>query len=283
VRDGWAGDGQDDPPAAQSPQNPQQNSEPDSKEKPAARRGGINRADLSQAAKLEIDVKKLRKELAAVRKELKDLKETPASDNIVFEVIRLRNAKAQNVTSVLNNLFQGNPLLVLPVEDNNSLLVKGASPADFKKIQNLVETVLDRADVDSNAVIRTRIIGPLKYARAADVAKILCAISDDGSVAVDERTNSLVLTCDTATIAERAKLVEQMEKAARDVPPSGPRVITLKSASAAEMAKLLRELYRDAGKSSGFSAAAFGGRLVLRCSPELAQEIEALVRELDVK
>src|SRR5262249_52292562 len=54
----------------------------------------------------------------------------------------------------------------------NSLLVK-ASPLDMLTIRRLLEKALDTGESDSTAIMRTWVIGPLRYATASEVATVL--------------------------------------------------------------------------------------------------------------
>src|SRR5207248_9089516 len=81
----------------------------------------------------------------------------------------------------------------------NTVLVK-ASPLDTLTIRSLVHKALDLpASEEPAAVLRPWVIGPLKHAKAADVTKIIQTLYREAAstgklaIAVDERTNSLIL------------------------------------------------------------------------------------------
>src|SRR5262249_26884727 len=119
---------------------------------------------------------------------------------------------------------------------SNSLLVR-ASPLDMLTIRRLLEKAIDSGEIDSNAVQKTFVIGPLKYATATDVAAVLKDVCREQtnssptatqvggfggfrfggfaasranldangqprqvtlSIGVDDRTNSLILQCTSA-------------------------------------------------------------------------------------
>src|SRR5262249_22478096 len=137
---------------------------------------------------------------------------------------------------------------------SNSLLVK-ASPLDLLTIQRLVAETIDSGQTDSKAVIKTWIVGPLKYATASEVVTVICDVYREQmnnnprggdrafgvgfggarttptnlnidangnprgvtlSVGIDDRTNSIVLACSEAMYQDVKRLIEQLETAAKD-------------------------------------------------------------------
>jgi type II secretory pathway component GspD/PulD (secretin) len=214
-----------------------------------------------------------------------------------FEVIRLRNAKALPVGRILEALFNGPKpsglkgsglvrIRVVPDPRTNSLLVM-ASSTDLATLRKLVDQSLDRPEDDAGALNRPGIIGPPKFAEAADVASVIREVYRHSrpsfSVAVDRRTNSLVLACPAQLHQEIRQLVEQLDAAAKDAQPRRVWVIGLKNAVAADLAKVLRTAYGDSEKSVGFTADMRTNSLVVRCPAAREAEISGLVRELDSK
>jgi general secretion pathway protein D len=150
---------------------------------------------------------------------------------------------------------------------SNSLLVR-ASPLDMLTIRRLLEKAIDSGEIDSNAVQKTFVIGPLKFATAADVALVLKDVYREQtnanpsstqvggfrgfgfgafaaanrnvdasgnprqvtlSIAVDDRTNSIVLQCTTAMYEDIKKLVENIELKSKDATRT-VQVISIKDA-----------------------------------------------------
>jgi RNA polymerase sigma factor (sigma-70 family) len=249
--------------------------------------------------KQQDEISRLHLELAQALKELKalKLKGQPALNENNFEILRLRHVSAVDVAKVLDEIYQGKNVQFRAVANpvTNALLIQ-ASPADLKKIQLLVQDALDQPGANEEPSIRNAIL-PLKFAQANEVAAIVRQLYGDGagdknaksppvatfSVAVDERTNSLVVACSVARLDELKVLVERLDQTARDPKPRRARVLSLKHASAGEIVKILHEIYRDADKTDSFSADIRTNKLVLRCAPGLEEEIIALVGELDVK
>jgi type II secretory pathway component GspD/PulD (secretin) len=141
-----------------------------------------------------------------------------------FVVIKLRAGNAVEVAKVLDEAFNG-PAAAKKAEDRvrivadptaNALLLR-ASPLDLLTIRHLLRTELDSDRGDAEAVIRTWILGPLKYAEAAEFAKLLTAVyrGEAGQagfvVTADPRTNSLVLRCTQAVYQDAKRLVDQLD------------------------------------------------------------------------
>jgi type II secretory pathway component GspD/PulD (secretin) len=206
-----------------------------------------------------------------------------------FEVIKLKRANPTNVAKVLNEVYNGTPangaqpgmppffggrfgrggfggfggppapaangkkneprVRVVADSDTNAILVK-ATPLDMAAIKKLVREFLDAGNDESEALLHTHVIGPLKHAQATDVAAVIkdvyresmnnnptadqqprrrfffgnnqtMGIDQNGqakgvtlSVGTDERTNSLIISCPDRMYKDIQKLVEMLEKAA---------------------------------------------------------------------
>jgi len=215
-----------------------------------------------------------------------------------FEVIRLKNANAVEAAKILDEAFNGvrpeqqqrggagggrgglggfqqmfgqlqqpqqpaaappagQRIRVVADPQTNSLIVR-ASPLDMLTIRRLLDKDIDADSPESKAVLRTRIIGPLKHASALEVATVVrdvyresmnnnpnggqrgfSALGSFGvfsggsvrgqnldangqprgvtlSVGVDDRTNSIVVNSTETMYEEIKKLVDELEKSAKD-------------------------------------------------------------------
>ncbi len=200
-----------------------------------------------------------------------------------FEVIHLKTASAAEAAKLLDSAFnepkpttqqqgfggflqrfggQGaqppanptpNRIRVVADPTTNSLLVR-AKPVDMLTIRWLLAKAIDNNDQAQSAGPRNRIIGPLKYAKATDVADLLANVYRDqvnqnpslsdlskggfglviaGSqnrntdasgntrpvtltVAVDEQSNSLIVNSTEPLFEEIKTLVDHVEAAAKD-------------------------------------------------------------------
>jgi hypothetical protein len=159
-----------------------------------------------------------------------------------FEIIPLRHGNALAVARTLDEAFNGPPgsglskqpfgqgkqppgparpradrVRIVADPTTNALLVK-ASPLDTLTIRQLLEKALDVPGAeDPVAVLRPFVIGPLKNARAADVTRILQTLYRDATstgklaIAIDERTNSLVLRTSPALYEDVRTAVRLLE------------------------------------------------------------------------
>jgi RNA polymerase sigma factor (sigma-70 family) len=221
-----------------------------------------------------------------------------------FELIPLHTANAGIVAHILDELFKKDGITVLAVPESNSLLVR-ASTKEFNKVRDLVRQALDQPEANPAMSVRLHTL-PLKHARAADVATVLRDVyfsrgtmgsgRDQGanatssnqhrpmiSITVDERTNSLVVACSDPMFKDMVALTDQLDQVAKQVPSPQVRLIGLKFGTAADIAGVLRDIYGDLDKSTAFSADTRTNRLIIRCPPALVDEIDALIRQLDVK
>ncbi|MCI0461115.1 MAG: hypothetical protein L0Z62_29550 [Gemmataceae bacterium] len=154
-----------------------------------------------------------------------------------FEVIALRRADAVSVARVLDEVFNGprrapgakqpdpgerriERVRIVAEPVSNALLVRG-TPLDLLTLRQMVTKVLD-GEGGAEEVIRTRIIGPLRHAKAAEVARVLREVYADGprpsvfSVGIDTRTNSLVIRGASHLEAEIEALVQRLDQKAGD-------------------------------------------------------------------
>jgi type II secretory pathway component GspD/PulD (secretin) len=198
-----------------------------------------------------------------------------------FEVIRLQNANATDTAKVLDEAFNGPrqppkpqpqlPAALLrrlggvfaqaparpPVErirvvadtESNSLLVR-ASRLDMLEVRHMLKDAIDAGDTESHAIIRTFLLGPLRYAVASEVASALRNVYKEQmnanptpstvanmprrlqrrlqnmnvdangnlrtvslSIGVDERTNSVVVACPEKLYMDVKSVVDQLEAA----------------------------------------------------------------------
>lgn len=196
-----------------------------------------------------------------------------------FEVLRLRYANAVEVAKIFDEAFNGSKnqqggnrggggglpgmmlSMVLPgagggggrvenvriVADSatNSLLIR-AKPIDMLTIRRLLNNEIDVHNVESEAIVKTHMIGPLKNANANEVADIISQVYASAmnakpqaaqvggfrgfafggasvgnqstsqtaalSVGVDNRTNSIYVACSTTLFDNIKTLVDNVEK-----------------------------------------------------------------------
>src|SRR5206468_3175409 len=110
-----------------------------------------------------------------------DLLRVMTQKTLGLEIIPLRNGSAVSVAKLLNETFNGprdaprktERVRILADPASNTLLVQ-ATALDMITIRRLLDQALDAPTAE--AVVRTRLLGPLHHATAAEVAKVINAL-----------------------------------------------------------------------------------------------------------
>jgi type II secretory pathway component GspD/PulD (secretin) len=161
-----------------------------------------------------------------------------------FEVIRLRVGNAVETALILDELFNGTEkekvvpnrggmalmlggapgkprgrvdrIRVVADPSINAILVK-AKPLDMLTIRSLLKPMQPEEPEEGHK--KPHLLGPLKRTRAADIARIVKDLyrgtADHPAVAVDERTNSVILRCSEAVFQEVQRVVRLLESQAK--------------------------------------------------------------------
>ncbi len=132
------------------------------------------------------------------------------------EVIPLRSATAVSVAKLLDETFNGRGqskterIRVIADTASNSLLVQ-ANPLDMVTVRRLLERALDAPAAEVTA--RTRLIGPLRNATAAEVVKVVRQIytNENLVIAADAKTNVVVLRCPDNVYQDIEALVKLLD------------------------------------------------------------------------
>ncbi|MBN1344496.1 MAG: hypothetical protein JXQ73_17535 [Phycisphaerae bacterium] len=239
--------------------------------------------------------------LEKVQELLKQLDvETPEGQ---YKRIELKNAKADQIYSVVNTLVQsrqmsrgrrmtpGQQLQVIPDPTGNALYVVG-NPKDMEYVEKLV------AELDKEDVERTKAhIVKLKKARPSTVAQGLQAIfgaegggrirrgSPLGSFRVipDEQSSVLVVICLEKDWKEVEPQIKEFDEQAVSMDPV-MRTLEIKNGDAEEIANTLNNALRGRiGRASVVIGADRKNNMLFVTTLEPAfQEIESLVQKLDV-
>jgi type II secretory pathway component GspD/PulD (secretin) len=140
------------------------------------------------------------------------------------EVIRLQYATAVDVARTLDELFNGRAgpgtaarlkrVQIVAEPITNSLLIQ-ASPLDLLTIRRLLSKSLDVMADHSDTGAQTYVLGPLRHANAADVAKVLRDVYKDSkpavTIAVDPRTGTVILRGPASVYQDARKLLIQLD------------------------------------------------------------------------
>ncbi len=127
-------------------------------------------------------------------------------------------------------------------------------------------------------------IFPLKYAKAEEMLQLVKALVQEAgtaSVAVDQRTNSLVIRGTPALMKTVAELIAQFDRPEPSPPQRQLKVFTLMYADPESVTKLLAKLVES--KEARLAADLRTRSIVLQAPPETARIVEALVLKLDTE
>lgn len=185
-----------------------------------------------------------------------------AGDQLVTEVFVLENERAQQMVPVLRPLMSPNNV-VNAAPAANALII-----TDYAENLERIRRVISEVDRSTTGDI---IAIPLKHAAAADFMQIVQRLVPDAAasagtqgsatrvaLAVDPRTNSILVRADNATLAGRIRSLA----ATLDSPSSqlgNIHVVYLRNAEATRLAEALRALISGLPSQGGSSTAGTGG------------------------
>ncbi|MBF0469998.1 MAG: type II secretion system secretin GspD [Gammaproteobacteria bacterium] len=220
-------------------------------------------------------------------------------DEFVTRILTVQNVAAAQMVPILRPLLpQQAHLAAYPA--TNVLIVSDVAE-NVKRIAELVE----RIDRESESEIE---LVPLQYASAEEIARILSALendkqnkadADEVKVLADSRTNSLIIKGEKSKRTQVVSVIKQL-----DTPTGGEgntKVIYLRYASAKDLATVLSSVGQNitaaatsnsrppqGGKGGGgnsitIQADEATNALVINATPEVIRELEAVIRQLDVR
>jgi len=240
------------------------------------------------------------KDQERIRTLVKQFDVTPATAAPrLFRGIELFNRNATEFTPLVQQLYQeqirgqpepaGGPATLIAETKGNQIMVSG-SEREITRVEGVIRQ-LDPA-AKASARDETRVIR-LKSASAADLAglvdKSLNAQGQQVKVLLDARSNSLVVTGETAAVEAAARMIQQLD--AR--PDSGPRemrVIELKSADARSIEPTVTSLFGELMKdqrgadyvpTTKVVADTVANRLIVTGDAAELEQIASIVNRLD--
>jgi type II secretory pathway component GspD/PulD (secretin) len=237
---------------------------------------------------------------------IKTLDQEKAEPAFAIQTVRLNKAQAQGTAEAVSRIMESRALpgqtrrtTVMPISTSNTLLVNGP-PSEVEEVIKII-TKLD--EESSGGSIEFHIYH-VEKGNAADVSRVLTQMLDTltqsktrtgrvateppVTVAVDDRSNSLIIS----GTADSFKLVDKLLKQLDSTQPTERlmHVIPVKSMPASELATKIRPLYADQARSLPAAAGTeamilpddYNDRLIVTASAPQHKLIEALAKELDV-
>ena len=133
-----------------------------------------------------------------------------------LKVVRLKHGSAASMAQVLDQVFNDRAgqvkverVRVVADPGSNTLLVK-ATPLDLVMIEKLIAQTLDVDPGREEPAHRLYMI-PLRHIQADDVARVVRDLYGIKTVAVEARTNSLMVRCTEAVFQDVRKMVELLD------------------------------------------------------------------------
>ncbi|MDG2061549.1 MAG: type II secretion system secretin GspD [SAR86 cluster bacterium] len=161
--------------------------------------------------------------LIRIKNLLKELDKSPAD---FFELIPLKNTSANEISRILNSMYQGsnssslNSYSVIAVDGSNSLLLRGQK-ALVNQLKDVIKD-LDKSDFESSNLK----VVYLKYAQAEEVASILKDVAKNlegqkessgelkgfnASISFHLDTNSLVISAQPEILKTLESIISQLD------------------------------------------------------------------------
>lgn len=217
-------------------------------------------------------------------------------DAQVTRIIDLKHVSAQEMMTLLRPLMPQQAHIAAH-GGSNSLLV-----ADRAANLERIAAIIRRIDVAADSEIE---VIPLRHARASEIARTLLALEQNAAqaaggqasssrVLADERTNSLLLSGDRAQRLRARSLIVHL-----DTPLDGgeaTQVVYLRNAKAEDLVPVLdgvaatltgyapaAEGQAGGAKSATIQSHAETNALVISASPGVFRELEAVIRQLDIR
>lgn len=215
-------------------------------------------------------------------------------DDVVVQIFKVNNISAAQLATLLKPMLPNSALLT-PYPDSNMLLVS----ARAKQIERL-RTIIAKLDQSSGVEVEML---PLQFARAKDVMQILTSLLSKGgnssstasgmnfTLAVDDRSNSLLMSGDPTMRQQVRTLIERLDRPKSS--DSNTQVINVKFSSAESLAPLLMGVASSFLKADKDQASANidtkievskeNNALVVTAPPTLMENIKAVINRLDVR
>ncbi len=217
-------------------------------------------------------------------------------DAQLTRIIDLKHVSAQEMMNLLRPLMPQQAHIAAH-GGSNSLLV-----ADRAANLERIAAIIRRIDVAADSEIE---VIPLRHARASEIARTLLALEQGGApaaagqgsaskVLADERTNSLLLSGDRAQRLRARSLIVHL-----DTPLDGgesTQVVYLRNAKAEDLVPVLdgvaatltgyaapAEGQPGSAKTATIQAHAETNALIISAAPSVYRELEAVIRQLDVR
>lgn len=219
-------------------------------------------------------------------------------ERIISRVVQVDNVDASQLVATLRPLVDNKVGTIAGYNTSNVILITDRA-SNVVRLARIIERV-DKADPQSLELI------PLKNASASEMQRMLRDLTETRRkdqnrrqtlIAVDNRTNTLIVRADDATRRRFRNLAQQLDASIES--SNNTRVIYLKYAKAENLVKVLKSvsdaiLQEEKQKTGGKTKARrlsniniegheATNSLVMSGSPHILRALEAVIRKLDIR
>lgn len=215
-----------------------------------------------------------------------------SAEDVVVQIVRVKNISATNVINLLRPLVPQTGYLAAYPQTNTMIIADRAS--NIQKLLNIINRIDQVGTIDIELIA-------LEFADAKDVITVLgkllpkqTAGQDQGSspfnLAVDERSNSILMTGDPVTRQQIRSLVKRL-----DQPLDGDgntQVVRVQYATASDLVPLLQSIsgsVQKGAKAQGVTDVDVSiqaheqlNALVITAPPSLLTTMRTVIKQLDV-
>ncbi len=217
---------------------------------------------------------------------------TLSGEDVVVQVVRVKNISAANIINLLRPLVPQTGYLAAYPQTNTMVVADRAS--NIQKLINIISRIDQVGTIDIELI-------DLKYADANEVINVLGKLlpnqsngqnqgSDPFNLAVDERSNSILMTGDPVTRQQIRSLVRRLDQPLEG--DGNTQVFRVQYATAADLVPLLQSIsgsVQKGAKAQGITDVDVSihaheqlNALVISAPPSLLSTMRNVIGQLDV-
>jgi general secretion pathway protein D len=206
----------------------------------------------------------------------------------ITQVIQLKHISAPQLIPLLRPLIRQQGHL-MAYKDNNSLVISDHAN-NVRRLRKIITRLDKPKKVDDDSDDVEVII--LEHAIAAEVVRTLTALDNKKKppIAADDRTNSVLITGDSATRLRLRTLVIHLDTPIKEQPKTNlhTQVIYLHYAQAKDLVEVLKGISdslikKDSEIKTNIQADEYTNSLIITAPSEIQLNLHSVIRKLDVR
>jgi general secretion pathway protein D len=215
-----------------------------------------------------------------------------SSEEVIVQIVRVKNISATNVINLLRPLVPQTGYLAAYPQTNTIIIADRSS--NIQKLLNIINRIDQVGTIDIELI-------SLEFADAKEVINVLSKLlpkqtggKDQGSspfnLAVDERSNSILMTGDPVTRQQIRSLVKRLDQPLEG--DGNTQVVRIQYATAADLVPLLQSIsgsVQKGAKAQGITDVDVSiqaheqlNALVITAPPSLLTTMRVVIKQLDV-